>query len=131
ADRSSKQSDQAPARCRPASPSRSWVTKPKTDRRPLSNYSRCNARHLPSARVRRLTIDNFFAGLRPEAPIEGRLSVVALPAMADQRERFKSRGTLVDFCPKWSSAQSLPQKSRSSILDGKRLLSNPTPTVQR
>jgi hypothetical protein len=32
----------------------------RSARRPLSNYSKCNARHLPRARAHRLTIDNFF-----------------------------------------------------------------------
>jgi hypothetical protein len=57
---------------------------PNTDRYALPNHTSCNERRLPRARAGRLTIDNLFVGLRPEAlnsviQHDGRPFALAMP----------------------------------------------------
>ena len=57
---------------RPAASPSSRRAQPQTHRCPLPYAATCHARRLPRARDRRLRIDKFFVGRRPEAPSGGR-----------------------------------------------------------
>ena len=68
AGRSPQQSYQTSPRRRPAASPSSRRAQPQTHRCPLPYAATCHARRLPRARDRRLRIDKFFVGRRPEAP---------------------------------------------------------------